>query len=121
MLRFALIEIQGTSNNATEGVLIQILRRFKTAAALYCIPLLYTMHPRLPLILALWFSLLSSLVLIWVLACCKQTKETLKVDDDVEQKKQKTRSIKRRSAKPERNLTHAERIMLGRLITGKDV
>lgn len=121
MLRIAMIDLQGTSNNATEGIMVQLIRRFQTAAALYCIPLLFKMHPRLPLVLALWFALLSSVVLIWVLACCKKSEETIKVDDDVEKRKDKSRSIKRRSSKPERNLIYSERAMLGRLITGKDV
>lgn len=121
MLRIALIDLQGTSNNAIEGVMVQMIRRFQTAAALYCIPLLYKLHPRLPLVLALWFAILCLVLLFWMLKCCKKSEESAKVDEDVENRRTKSRSIKRRSSKPERNLIYSERAMLGRLITGKDV
>lgn len=124
MLKIAIFDLQGSNNNATESITIQMIRRFLTAVALYSIPLLYKVHPRLPLVLALWFALLSSLVLAFLLTCCHVSEEVQKLDDDVEKRKtnlEKSRSRRRQSSRPERNLLYSERVMLGRLLSGKDV
>ena len=125
-LKVALTELQGSSENAMESITVQLLRRLCTAATLYSLPLLYSLHPRLPLVMALWFALLSSLVLAVFLTFCRKSSDVETVDDDDRSKKlQPTDSVRklnsRPSKRPERNLLYAERVMLGRLIKGKDV
>jgi len=122
ILRILLIELQGSSNNATESLTVQLIRRLCTAGALYALPLLYMLHPRLPLVLALWFALFSSTILAMSLACCRTSTEIQKMDNEVEKKIARSGSARARPSKrPERNLLYAEQVMLGRLIKGKDV
>ena len=122
ILRILLIELQGSSNNATESLTVQLIRRICTAGALYSLPLLYMLHPRLPLVLALWFALFSSTILAVSLACCRTSAEIQKLDNSVDQKIARSGSFRARPSKrPERNLLYAEQVMLGRLIKGKDV
>ena len=122
ILRILLTELQGSSNNATESFTVQLIRRICTAGALYSLPLLYMLHPRLPLVLALWFALFSSTILAVSLACCRTSAEIQKLDNSVNQNIARSGSFRARpSRRPERNLLYAEQIMLGRLIKGKDV
>ena len=46
-LSAALTEVQGSSNNATEPVTSQVMRRFCTAGSLFALPFLHALHPRL--------------------------------------------------------------------------
>lgn len=122
MLRILLIELQGSSNNANESFSMQLIRRSCTAGALYSLPLLYVLHPRLPLLLALWCTLFSSTLLALFLACCRKSTEVQRMDNDVEKNIARSETARiRPSKRPERNLLYAEQVMLGRLIRGKDV
>jgi hypothetical protein len=121
-LRLLLIELQGRSNNASESITFQAVRRFWTAAALYSIPLLYAIHPRLPFALSVCFLLLSLLMLAMFLICCRISSAMRKLDSDTERRSVREMSKKNRpSTKQERNLCFAERTMLTRLIKGKEV
>ena len=122
LLRFALAEIQGASINITESFAAQITRRTCLAGSLYCLPILYNIHPRLPTVVSAWFALLLSIILAFVLLCCKKSSEIKKLDDDVERRASRLDSKRMRMSKrPERNLTYSQQLMLSRLIKGKDV
>ena len=122
-LRIAVIELQGSNMNSMESFTVQMMRRIWTVAALYCIPLIYRFHPRLPLILALWFNIVTSIGVAFCLSCCGNSEEMKQLDNNFLKRKRSDRppSRSRQSRKPERNLLYAERVMLGRLIKGKDV
>jgi len=122
ILRILLIELQGSSNNANESFTMQLIRRSLTAGALYSLPLLYALHPRLPLILALWSAFFSSTILFMFLICCRKSRDIQKMDNDVEQNIARAEAANiRPSKRPERNLMYVEQVMLSRLIKGKDV
>mmetsp|Transcript_8186 Transcript_8186/g.15404 ORF Transcript_8186/g.15404 Transcript_8186/m.15404 type:complete len:672 (+) Transcript_8186:152-2167(+) len=121
-LRLLLIELQGRSNDATESITLQLVRRFWIAGALYSIPLLYSIHPRLPFALGFSFVLVSLLMLVMSLCCCRNVGPVKELDHDANKRAAREMSRKNRpSTKPERNLSFAERSMLTRLIKGKEV
>jgi len=117
LLSAALTEVQGSSNNATEPVTSQVMRRLCTAGSLFALPFLHALHPRLPFILGLWYALISSVTFTVYMWCFPR-------GDDVELDEaglQSTATRNRPSRRPERNLVRSERVMLARLMKGKDV
>jgi hypothetical protein len=121
-LRLLLIELQGRSNDATESITLQLVRRVGIAGALYSIPLLHSVHPRLPFVLAFAFVLTSILMLVMSYCCCRNSGAAQELDDHFKNSSAREMSKRSRpSSKPERNLSFADRAMLARLIKGKEV
>lgn len=125
-LRLLLIELQGRSNDATESITLQLVRRFCIAGTLYAIPLLHSVYPTLPFALAFVFILASLLMLIMSLCCCRNCRifgdAQHELDDEMKNRSAREMSKKNRpSTKPERNLSFAERTMLTRLIKGQEI
>ena len=120
-LRTMLYGLQGSSSCGWETFHYQIIRRFFTAVALFCLPMINNLHRKLPLVLAIWIALCTTTVLVVFTQCHRFVQ-----DDDIEKnKKVSTDSFynarTRPSRRPEKNLVYSERIMLSRLIKGKDV
>lgn len=125
-LRTILSELQGSSSCGWESFQFQLIRRFWTAAALISIPILDNVNHRLPLVLAIWFAFLSTTVLVVVTQCHRRPDASASQEEENGDKKLKdsfyvSRNNNRPSRRPEKNLNYAERIMLSRLIKGKDV
>ncbi len=130
VLRTILSELQGSSSCGWESFQFQLIRRFWTAAALISIPMLDKVNPRLPLVLAIWFAFLSTTVLVVVIQCHRRPDASSdeKQEEGNNEKSKKdsslfyvSRNSSRPSRRPEKNLNYTERIMLSRLIKGKDV
>jgi hypothetical protein len=128
VLRTKLYELQGSNNCGWESLNFQIIRRFWSAAALFSLPKLDALTHRLPMLLAIWFALSATTMLLFFTLCRDPNKNE---DDEMNRNNNKsdndrnnavvTRKKKRPSKRPEKNLVYGERIMLSRLIKGKDV
>mmetsp|Transcript_22751 Transcript_22751/g.27898 ORF Transcript_22751/g.27898 Transcript_22751/m.27898 type:complete len:667 (+) Transcript_22751:69-2069(+) len=117
-LRTLLTELQGTSNNGCETFYFMIFRRFWTITALFSLPVLHSLHPQIPFVLAIWFAFFTTVTLFFLITCYKKEEE-----EEVTQrtKVKRNKETNRPSRRPEKNLNYSERIMLSHLIKGKDI
>ena len=120
-MRTLLFELQGTSDSIWDGLKFHFIRCSSTAAALFSIPVLNSFHKRLPLVLAIWFSLLTTLIMVYVINVkVREEDETYELERKNASALTTGRSG-RISRRPEKNLVYGEQIMLSRFIKGKDV
>ncbi len=120
-MRTLLLELKGTNDSMWDNFQFHLIRCASTAIALFSLPVLNEFHRRLSLVLAIWFALLTSAVLVYVINV-KITEED--ESDELDRKRRNALSTARSgriSRRPEKNLIYGEQIMLSRMIKGKEI